>query len=106
MKNQYWDVVVDTCGFYPRIVRDTAQVLKGHVDHYVFVSTMSVYDYNHTLSAVDENAPLITLDDPTIENIDNEWNYGGLKVLCEKELEVLMPQQDLAEEAAKLVERD
>jgi nucleoside-diphosphate-sugar epimerase len=38
-----WDVVVDTSGYVPRVVRDGARVLADHADRYLFVSTVSVY---------------------------------------------------------------
>ena len=39
-----WDAVVDTCGYVPRIVRQSAELLKDAVDRYLFISTISVYD--------------------------------------------------------------
>src|SRR5919108_5758404 len=38
-----WDAVIDPSGFVPRIVRDSAELLRGSVGHYVFVSSGSVY---------------------------------------------------------------
>src|SRR5436189_2700989 len=38
-----WDAVIDTCGYVPRHVRATAEALADHVDHYTFVSSISVY---------------------------------------------------------------
>jgi 2'-hydroxyisoflavone reductase len=79
-----WDAVVDTCGYFPRQVKDSASLLRDQVGQYVFISTMSVYDYMQNNPIVDESAPLIVLDDPTTETLDSQWAYGGLKVLCEK----------------------
>ena len=43
LKNRQWDVVIDNPTTLPAWVRDVAQVLKGNVDRYVFISTISVY---------------------------------------------------------------
>src|ERR1700678_2647024 len=34
-----WDAVIDNSGYLPRNVRDAAQLLKGRVQRYLFVST-------------------------------------------------------------------
>ena len=77
-----WDVVIDTCGYLPRLVRDSAELLKDAVKQYIFISTISVYaDFAN--SGMDESAPLATMKDETVEDITGE-TYGALKVLCEK----------------------
>jgi 2'-hydroxyisoflavone reductase len=38
-----WDAVVDTSGYVPVVVGAAANLLAGHVGHYVFVSTFNVY---------------------------------------------------------------
>ena len=38
-----WDAVIDPSGYVPRLVRDSAELLRGAVAHYVFVSSISVY---------------------------------------------------------------
>ncbi|MEZ4668266.1 MAG: NAD-dependent epimerase/dehydratase family protein [Anaerolineae bacterium] len=84
-----WDAVVDTSGYIPRHVRDSATVLKDAVEHYTFISTISVYANDIALNA-DESAALQTLADPTVEVVTGE-SYGGLKVLCEQAAEQVMP---------------
>lgn len=76
-----WDAVIDTCGYVPRIVRASAEALRGRVDLYAFISTISVYQEG--TGPFDEASPLATLADPTTEEITGE-TYGGLKVLCEE----------------------
>src|SRR5436309_11494972 len=46
LKNRTWDVVIDNPATLPIWVRDAAQILKGNVDRYVFISTISVYSDN------------------------------------------------------------
>lgn len=82
LSGRQWDVVYDINGYLPRIVRQSAEKLVGHVGRYVFVSSVSVYAEmeRHTDEAT---APLHELADPTVETITGE-TYGGLKVLCER----------------------
>lgn len=77
-----WDAVIDTCGYIPRLVRDSATFLADKVDHYTFISTISVYSDN-SIVHMDESGPLATLEDETVEQVTGD-TYGGLKVLCEK----------------------
>lgn len=76
-----WDAVIDTCGYLPRIVGDSARLLHGRVEQYVFISSISVYA--DPVPGADEDAPLDRTDDPTTEEI-TETTYGPLKVLCEQ----------------------
>jgi nucleoside-diphosphate-sugar epimerase len=76
-----FDRVVDVSGYVPRVVRQSAELLVGATDHYTFVSTVSVYG-DLSSPGINEDAPLGTLPDETIEDITGE-TYGPLKVLCE-----------------------
>jgi 2'-hydroxyisoflavone reductase len=79
--DRQWDAVIDTCGYVPRIVRQSAEYLRDKVERYVFISTISVYAESDQQNR-DETAPLATLEDETTEEITGA-TYGGLKVLCE-----------------------
>lgn len=79
-----WDAVVDTSAYVPRVTRSALDVLKDRTQFYAFVSTISVYASFETQDQ-DESAPLIELEDPTVEQVSSE-TYGGLKVLCEREV--------------------
>ena len=79
-----WDVVVDTCGYVPRIVRLSAQGLRkaGSVGSYVFISSISVYaDFRKI--GINESDPAGKIDDESFEEITG-GSYGPLKALCEK----------------------
>ncbi len=89
LKGREWDVVLDNHPSIPRWVRMTAELLKDSVRQYVFVSSLSVYSDN-SIIGMDENGPVATLDDPTIEQVTGA-TYGGLKVLCEQEAEKAFP---------------
>jgi 2'-hydroxyisoflavone reductase len=78
-----WDAVVDTCGYFPRIVRASAEALAGSVGHYTFISTISVYA--DLSKPVDESSPVGTIEDEAVEEFGPEFqNYGPLKALCEQ----------------------
>jgi 2'-hydroxyisoflavone reductase len=82
-------------------VRDAAQILKGNVDRYVFISTISVYADTSRLG-MDETAPLAKYNgaDPMKEtNVTMRANnfalYGPLKAVSEAEAEKWFPGKTL-----------
>lgn len=89
LRGRRWDAVIDTSGFLPRLVRASAELLAGAVEHYTFVSSISVYA-DFSPKALDEDAPVADLPDPAVEEVTGE-SYGGLKALCELAAERAMP---------------
>lgn len=89
LEGRRWDAAIDTSGYFPRVVRASAQKLSAAVDHYTFISSISVYA-DFTRVGMDENAPVGTLKDESVEEITNE-TYGPLKVLCERAAEQALP---------------
>jgi len=81
---QRFDACIDTCGFVPRIVRQSAQFLSSLVDRYVFVSSLSAYA-DLSPKGTDEDGALGTLDDSATEIVTGE-TYGPLKAACEREV--------------------
>ena len=81
LKGRRWDAVIDNSGYVPRHVADSARLLSGNADHYVYISTISVYASFE--DPLDEDAPLATMDDETVEEVTYE-TYGPLKALCER----------------------
>lgn len=78
-----WDSVVDTSGYFPRIVRASAEAVAESAAHYTFVSSISVYA--NLAEAPTESSPLGTLEDDSVEDFGEEFrNYGPLKALCEQ----------------------
>ncbi len=85
-----FDAVVDTSGYFPRQVRESAALLaKQGAKQYVFVSSISVYA-DLGKPGVDETAPVAVLKDPAVEKVTEE-TYGGLKALCEAAAETALP---------------
>jgi nucleoside-diphosphate-sugar epimerase len=79
-----WDAVIDTCGYFPRIVRLSATGLERAVGRYVFISSISAYDDSiFKKIGIDESDPVGKLEDESIEEITG-GSYGPLKALCEK----------------------
>jgi len=74
-----WDGVVDTSGYVPRIVRQSAELLHDRVGRYVFVSSISVYDDFSTPPS--EASSVAELEDPATEEVLE--HYGALKAACE-----------------------
>ncbi len=81
LRGKSWDAVIDTSGYIPRVVRDSAELLRDNVHRYLFVSTGDAYA-DFVKVGLDEDYTLDTIDDPT--NEDPSKHYGPLKVLCEK----------------------
>ena len=100
LRDRQWDVVIDNPTTLPEWVRDSAQILKGNVDRYVFISTISVYA--DTSTGADETAPLAKYDGAdqfkeTLEAMRASGfkTYGPLKALSEQETEKWFPGKTL-----------
>jgi 2'-hydroxyisoflavone reductase len=101
LKDRQWDVVIDNPTSVPVWVRDAAQILKGNVDRYVFISTISVYA-DTSKPDTDESAPLAKYSgtDAMKESRDSIIAskftlYGPLKTLSEQEAEQWFPKKTL-----------
>ena len=88
-----WDVVIDNSGYFPRMVKASAELLSKNASRYIFISSISAYDEKSTpATGGDETVKLATMEDPTVEDMGKEFqNYGPLKVLCEQAAEAAFP---------------
>jgi 2'-hydroxyisoflavone reductase len=100
LKDRQWDVVIDNPTTLPAWVRDAAQILKGNVQRYVFISTISVYGELKT--GPDETTPTEQYEgaDPYNETLEamkagGYKTYGPLKALSEREAEKWFPKNPL-----------
>ena len=100
LKGKQWDVCIDNPTTLPAWVRDAAQILKGNVERYIFISTISVYA--DTSTGPDENTPLAKYEgaDPFKETLEamkasGYKTYGPLKALSEQETEKWFPGKSL-----------
>jgi 2'-hydroxyisoflavone reductase len=114
LRGRRWDVAVDPSGYLPRVVRDSARLLADAVEHYTFVSSISVYrDTN--VPGVAEDYPVGQLTDEQLREAEalpqSElagapffWErYGALKALCEEAAEASMPGRVLNVRAGLIV---
>ena len=85
LSGREWDAVIDVAGYFPRIVRLSAQELERAVKRYVFISSISVYAGFQKIG-INESDPVGKLEDESVEEITGE-TYGPLKALCEKTVE-------------------
>src|SRR5204862_2578840 len=101
LKNRQWDVVIDNPTSAPVWVRDAAQILKGNVERYVFISTISVYA-DTSKPGTDESASLAKYNGTDAMKESRESIiaskfalYGPLKALSEQEAEKWFPGKTL-----------
>ena len=78
---RYFDAVIDCSGYTPKQLQHTADVLRGKVDHYVFVSTISVYAGFPPGQMYDESAPVT----------QSTQGYGGGKARAEEVIQAAFP---------------
>ncbi|MCA9756170.1 MAG: epimerase [Candidatus Eisenbacteria bacterium] len=83
-----WDAVLDTSGYVPRVVTESARFFADRAQHYTFISSISVFS-DLTKPWIDESAPVGRLETET-EEVTGE-TYGPLKALCEEAAEAAMP---------------
>ncbi|HET9905352.1 MAG TPA: NAD-dependent epimerase/dehydratase family protein [Anaerolineales bacterium] len=93
LSGREWDAVIDTCGYFPRIVRLSAKSLERSVGRYVFISSISVYA-GYSKIGIDENDPVGKIEDESFEEITGE-SYGPLKALCEKAVQEIYNERAL-----------
>src|SRR5882672_1136032 len=80
LRGRWWDAVIDTSGYLPRLVGASAEMLRDSVKRYVFISSISVY--SDFAEAPDETSPVAELGDASSEDIARD--YGALKAACEQ----------------------
>lgn len=87
-----WDAVIDTSGYFPRVVEASARLLAERAGHYTFISTLDVYDDEH-VEGIDETHKVKRLPDNYVEDIAQF--YGAMKARCEQTVEALLPGRSL-----------
>jgi 2'-hydroxyisoflavone reductase len=85
LEGRDWDVVVDNSGYTPGQVRLSTDLLKPRSRHYIFISSIAVYE-NFQGPPIDESHALAPIGDLRQDKLEGE-NYGPLKVLCEAVVE-------------------
>ena len=94
LEGRKWDAAVDTSGYAPLHVQLACEALADSVDHYVFVSTVSVYP-DQSAAIVDEDTATGTVEAAKIAQTRTirqaTRNYGAMKAECERAAEQAMP---------------
>lgn len=106
LENRKWDVVIDSSGYVPNSVEVCTTLLSRHIDSYIYVSTVSVYnDFSKT--PIDENTAVYGMTDSANEKAelvnleksptgaDYGDKYGVLKAECERVVESVMLDRSL-----------
>jgi 2'-hydroxyisoflavone reductase len=89
-----WDAVVDTSGYVPGVVAASAAALRDRVRHYVYISSVSVYDIS--APQLDESSAMPELPGGASREVMVPETYGPLKRLCELEaIAAFGPQRTL-----------
>lgn len=78
LKRRRWDAVVDTWSGAPRVVRDSAAMLKDVVGAYLYVSSASVYAWPPAVGS-DEDAPAV-VGDPDADMTDYAADKRGAEL--------------------------
>jgi len=97
IRGRDWDAVLDIATFGPGWVRTLGEALKGHVGHYTFISTISVYDNPAANPVTEESSRVLAYRggaDPYTVTTEGP-DYGAIKVLCEQEAERQFPAATL-----------
>ncbi|MDF2675070.1 MAG: hypothetical protein K0R09_3339 [Clostridiales bacterium] len=97
LKGRQWDVAIDTCGMAPWDVKMSGSMLANSVEHYTFISSISVYS-KLDKPLMDENTEVCTLSEEEMDEMKSDTTgqalykyYGAAKYLCEQEAERAMP---------------
>jgi nucleoside-diphosphate-sugar epimerase len=79
LRGREWDAVIDTCGYYPRVVDQSVSLLRDSVPFYAFISSISAY--SALAEPPTEDSPAAELPPDATESLEF---YGPLKAECER----------------------
>lgn len=83
LKGRKWDAVIDNSGYKVEWTRDTAELLRDHVEVYLYTSSTGVY-YPYLGSDIGEETELVTtVPDNLNEEQKLEYGYGVMKTNSE-----------------------
>ena len=94
LRERRWDVVIDTCGFFPSQVKSSVRFFHLRTNTYVFISSVNAYR-DAAQPSIDELYPLAKT--PLLARFRslNENNYGALKAGCEAVVKSFFPKRNL-----------
>lgn len=99
LRGRSWDAVIDISAYTPTAARLTAELLRDAVQHYTFISTVSVYA-SFAEPGLNEAAPVGTITDEAVREAEGSESippeaYGPLKARCEQVVEAVFPERAL-----------
>lgn len=94
LEGRKWDAVIDTCGYFPKVVEASSKTLAQATKHYTFISTISVYE-NFNQPSIDEDSPVARLKDHSQNEEITDETYGPFKASCEKVIKTYFPDNSL-----------
>ena len=103
---RYWDSILDTSGYLPSVVANSARALQHRAAHYTFISTVSVYHASELpISELSEVKVLAQQDLTSAESLvpgpcstpggGYGSSYGALKAQCERECQSVFAGRNL-----------
>jgi 2'-hydroxyisoflavone reductase len=92
LRGRSWDVVIDNSATNPAWVRATAGLLRGSVEHYIYVSSISAYREMGTVPMTSAE-PVFTYENAGVptDGDEAELPYGLAKAQSEREAEIAFP---------------
>ncbi len=83
LKRRQWDIVIDNSGRKTKWTEDTARLLVGQVEYYMYTSSLSVY-YPFTGNDFSENRSLVTeIPEDVSEEEKRLYEFGVMKATSE-----------------------
>jgi nucleoside-diphosphate-sugar epimerase len=98
LRDQTWDVALDTWSGAPRLVHDSTALLAAQVAHYVYVSSRSVYVWPMPPRS-DESAPVVDADPMS----DDQSDYAAAKRGAEMAVEQTFGERALLARAGLIL---
>ncbi len=83
-----WDVVIDFSCYHPNSLNRILEALKGKVNRYIFISTISVFDFDQTEMPLLETSQKVAYTNELLNQTTvTAENYGPKKIRCEEILQ-------------------
>lgn len=77
LREKQWDIVIDVWPEKSKLVDEATEALKNNVKHYIFISSIAVYDNFHE-AKIKEEYEVVSL-----ELDQSEWSYAEEKLAAE-----------------------
>ena len=86
LQNKKWDLVIDVWPEKAKLVEEATEALQGHATHYMFVSSIAVYDDFQEVGLHEASAVVKPREDESV------WDYAEQKITAEKWVRQRFPQ--------------